>query len=201
MQRFLISLTDQAVFLKYIFMKKILLSCIYFTVLLFPLTGYTQAPASQQAPTAAGLFETNKIIDITLNGNVWDILGDRGDNPQFHPITVVYKAEDGSEISLPAEGRARGHFRKIPENCFYPPILIQFTKSDALTLSVFKDQDKLKLVMPCKGDDYVMREWLVYKLYNLVTPKSFRARLVKVKLNDSKSNKSRSAFLWNIAGR
>jgi hypothetical protein len=34
-----------------------------------------------------------------------------------------------------------------------------------------------------------VREWLVYKLYNLVTPKSFRARLVKVELDMAKRKK------------
>jgi hypothetical protein len=48
--------------------------------------------------------------------------------------------------------------------------------------------------MPCNGDDYVIYEWLVYKLYNLVTPESFRARLVKVKLVDEKNKKMPESF-------
>ena len=48
--------------------------------------------------------------------------------------------------------------------------------------------------MPCAGDDYVIREWLVYKIYNLVTPKSFRARLVRINLNDPKNKKQQSPF-------
>jgi len=175
-------------------MIKIIRYFICVTMLLFSVTGYGQAPSLQEPSPAPGLFETDKIIDIILSGNVWDILGDRGDNPQLHPIKVAYKGEDSSEISLPAEGRARGHFRKIPENCYYPPILVQFTKSDALKSSIFKEQDKIKLVMPCKGDDYVVREWLVYKLYNLVTPKSLRARLVRAKLTNAKSNKADPSF-------
>ena len=35
------------------------------------------------------------------------------------------------------------------------------------------------------GDDYVKREYLVYKLYNLVTGKSFRDRLALVTFEDS----------------
>jgi hypothetical protein len=48
--------------------------------------------------------------------------------------------------------------------------------------------------MPCKEDAYIVREWLVYKLYNLVTPKSFKARLVRVTLNDNKAKKNASFF-------
>ncbi len=48
--------------------------------------------------------------------------------------------------------------------------------------------------MPCQGEQYIIREWLVYKLYNLITPKSFRARLVKIKLEDEKDKKHPSPF-------
>src|SRR5674476_511729 len=48
-----------------------------------------------------------------------------------------------------------------------------------------KKQNKLKLVVPCQGDDYVVKEWLVYKIYNLISEKSFRAKLVQVDFEDS----------------
>lgn len=48
--------------------------------------------------------------------------------------------------------------------------------------------------MPCQGDQYVIHEWLVYKLYNLVTAKSFKARLVKIKIEDVKTKKPSSPF-------
>jgi hypothetical protein len=72
--------------------------------------------------------------------------------------------------------------------------LIQFPKDGPQLSSAFREQKKLKLVMPCQGEEYVIREWLVYKLYNLVTPKSFRARLVKVKLEDARNKKSIAPF-------
>jgi hypothetical protein len=78
--------------------------------------------------------------------------------------------------------------------CTYPPVLLQFSKSGSLMTSAFKEQEKLKLVMPCAGEDYVIREWLVYKIYNLVTPLSFKARLVSVELYDTKKKKSTSPF-------
>jgi hypothetical protein len=133
------------------------------------------------------------VLKITLSGNLRDLMTDKGENPQNHPVAISY-LQDGKEISVNAEARTRGHFRKTMGNCTYPPLLLQFAKSDALSSSVFKDQEKLKLVMPCVGDDYVVKEWLVYKIYNLVTPKSFRARLVSVELFDSKKKKSTSPF-------
>jgi hypothetical protein len=48
--------------------------------------------------------------------------------------------------------------------------------------------------MPCRGDEYVIREWLAYRIYNLVTPQSFRARLVTIELNDTKKKKITPPF-------
>ena len=48
--------------------------------------------------------------------------------------------------------------------------------------------------MPCRGDVYVIHEWLVYKLYNLVTPLSFRSRLVNVKMEDDRNKKDYQTF-------
>jgi hypothetical protein len=48
--------------------------------------------------------------------------------------------------------------------------------------------------MPCKGDKFIVHEWLVYKLYNLVTAESFRARLVRVTLEDEDHKKMPSPF-------
>ncbi len=52
----------------------------------------------------------------------------------------------------------------------------------------------MKLVMPCKDDAYLIREWLVYELHNLVTPKSFRARLVKVSLINEDNQDDQASF-------
>jgi len=72
--------------------------------------------------------------------------------------------------------------------------LIHFSPAGAPEHSIFREQKKLKLVMPCDGDEYIIREWLVYELYNLLTPQSFRARLVQTTLIDDKTQKQRGPF-------
>jgi hypothetical protein len=188
---YFINLVCKNMIMQRILFSSFLLALSYLAV---PITGYTQAPANSTASPGKGLFETDKVLEITLSGNTKDLLNDRGDNPKYHPLTVVYKGDDNNEISLRAEGKTRGHFRKLRSNCIYPPILVHFINNDTLKASMFDGQDKLKLVVPCRGDEFVVYEWLVYKVYNLVTPMSFRARLVKVKLNNSKNNKSESPF-------
>jgi len=140
------------------------------------------------------LFDSDEILSFTLKGNIRGLLNDRGQTPTYHPITLSYKNKDSSEVNIPVKMKARGHFRKLKENCKYPPLQINFPKDVDRLSSVFRGQKKLKLVMPCVGDDYVIREWLVYKIYNLITPKSFRVRLVRIDLEDTKSKKQAASF-------
>jgi hypothetical protein len=181
-------------------MKKILLASLYAicTSLLLSFAAkaqvVTDAEAVKKIPDQKGLFESDKVLEITLSGNIRELLNNRSETPKDHPLTLKYRDEENNEISIPVEGKTRGHFRKLRENCNYPPLLIHFSKSGIQLSSIFKEQNKLKLVMPCVGDEYVIREWLVYKIYNLVTPKSFRARLVRVTLDDDKSKKAVSPF-------
>jgi len=140
-----------------------------------------------------GLFESDEILSITLKGNIRQLLNDRADKPTSHAITLPYRDKDSSELSIPVKMKTRGHFRKLKENCKYPPLQISFP-ADVDRLSPFNGQKKLKLVMPCAGDEYVIREWLVYKIYNIITPKSFRAKLVRIQLSDTKSKKQPAPF-------
>ncbi len=147
-----------------------------------------------QSKGGSNLYSDTSVLSFTLKGNIRDLFNDRSTNPSNHSIELVYTKEDNSEHSLTVQARTRGHFRKLKENCNYPPLLLHFTKNETLNVSPFKGYDKSKLVMPCQGDEYVIREWLVYKIYNLVTPKSIQARLVKVKIEDSKLKKNPPPF-------
>ena len=139
------------------------------------------------------LFDTDEILEFTLQGDLKTVFKDRGDDSQYYPATLQYLA-DGDTIKIPLKIKTRGHFRKMRSNCKYPPILLNFAKSTTPESSVFAGQDKVKLVTPCQGDQYVIHEYLVYKVYNLVTPKSFRARLVKVIYQDNETNKSSDPY-------
>ena len=140
------------------------------------------------------LFESDGILSITLKGNIRQLLNDRADKPASHSITLSYRDKDSSEINIPVQMKTRGHFRKLKGNCKYPPLQISFPADINRLSSLFNGQKKLKLVMPCSGDEYVIREWLVYKIYNLITPISFRARLVRIELMDPKNKKPPAPF-------
>ncbi|MDN3690126.1 hypothetical protein [Cyclobacterium jeungdonense] len=138
-------------------------------------------------PTA--LFEGDEIISITLSGDLKELLNDRTGESLFRTITLSYMGADSTLVSLPIRSRTRGNFRRAKGNCSHPPLLLNFSKKNREG-TIFKQQDRMKLVLPCRGDKYVLREYYVYKLYNMISPKSFRAQLVKLIL-DSPELKAR----------
>ncbi|MDX1702398.1 MAG: hypothetical protein R3250_17350, partial [Melioribacteraceae bacterium] len=90
--------------------------------------------------------------------------------------------------------KARGNWRRQKSNCKRPPFMLNFKQSNIGESSLFFGQKELKMVTPCINEKYVIREYLVYKLYNLVTDKSFRARLIRFTLKDENNKKSGDSY-------
>lgn len=128
------------------------------------------------------LFDKSEILHISLNGELLELLNNRTGKAEYYHITLSYQKEDSSIVDIPIRSRTRGNFRRMKDNCVFPPLYLNF--SDKHENGIFSSLDRIKLVMPCKEDKYVLREYHVYKLYNLISPKSFRARLVSITLND-----------------
>ena len=158
-----------------------------------PITVAVIAANKENAPLN-DLFNTNNVLEITLKGKISELLNDRDAKTVTHELSIAYSTPDGKEVIVPVQAQTRGHFRKLKDNCTYPPIYLKFKGGEAQQVSIFKEQVKMKLVMPCVGDQYVVREWLVYKLYSLVAPESFKTRLVKLSLDNNNGKKAFASF-------
>ncbi len=141
-------------------------------LLLLPLT------ASLSAVDVDTLFQSDKIIRMELRSDFTAIQNDRGENPAYHDGELVYRIKRKS-TRLPVKLMVRGNFRRNPDNCDFPPLFVDFKKSD-VNNTLFENQNKLKLVTPCQSDEYVIEEYVIYKLYNKVTDLSLKVRLVKI---------------------
>lgn len=137
---------------------------------------------------AQSLFDSKEIFEIKLTGAIREALEDRVVESNYHSVDLAYRDTNDAEINIPIKVKTRGHFRKLKENCTFPPLLLNFSE-DLTRNTIFSAQKKLKLVTPCRSEKYVVREYLVYQLYNLVTLKSFKARLVKVHYGEPENEK------------
>jgi len=94
-------------------------------------------------------------------------------------MALLYVKDRGASFRLPARVRVQGHFRRDPRNCELPPIKIRLKREDREG-TPFAAHKTLKLVTACQDEEYVLREYLVYRAYQCLTPESFRVRLAKV---------------------
>ena len=147
---------------------------------------------------AQALFGSNEVLPLTISGNVKVLMKDRDKESKYHPFKLSYATSATRTDTIAVNIKTRGHFRKMSSNCTYPPLMLNFSKSAKTNTGIFHGNEKLKLVMPCRDDDYVIREWLLYQLYQLMTPQSFKARLVKVTLDNDGSRKQEKPFFGII---
>ena len=91
------------------------------------------------------------------------------------------KTTYSEEIKLHARGKSRR------ELCNIPPIMLDFHTP---TSPLLYQLSRLKLVVGCgpsnQDEQLVLKEFLLYKIYNLFEENSFNARLVRMNYRDSK---------------
>lgn len=134
-------------------------------------------------------FKDETIIDLALSTNIRELQNSKGEEV-YQPAEVTLRFSDSTTINESIRIAARGHFRR--ETCVIPPLLLNFHNETSPKLFLL---GKLKLVIGCGSttadEQLILKEYLAYKIYNLLTPKSFRVRLVKVNYHDT-NNKIKS---------
>ncbi|HXY30421.1 MAG TPA: hypothetical protein VEI06_06900 [Gemmatimonadaceae bacterium] len=150
--------------------------------------------SSKHAAANAPLFTADAPVTIAIATDLKAFVKNRDSTADYTPatLTIAGAASEGGDGSAPIEVgiKSRGHFRRQKSNCDFPPVLIKFRGHTKET--VFAHQDKLKLVTPCKPGNadyqqYILQEYLLYRVYNTLTPFSFRVRLANVTYQDVKN--------------
>ena len=95
------------------------------------------------------------------------------------PMTMA-----GKTLQSDAEIRVRGRFRRDKFVCNFPPVHVKFPKKST-PAPLFEGQRKIKLVTHCQSDQYILKEYYLYKVYNMLTDQSFKVRLAKIEWVDT----------------
>jgi hypothetical protein len=106
--------------------------------------------------------------------------------PVYQPAIITWQNIDASgPVKEPIQVKLRGNFRRL--NCSFASMTFDF--SDESKKSKLSNLKELKVVVPCEwgSDDeqWVIKEYLVYKIFQLFTDRSFRARLVRFTFDDN----------------
>ncbi len=94
---------------------------------------------------------------------------------------------------MPVQARTRGIWRL--KMCDFPPLRLNFS-GEKTKGTIFHNLDKPKLVSYCQDNDsydqYMLQEFQLYRIYQLLTPVSHKARLLHLTYADSANGKVRA---------
>jgi hypothetical protein len=125
-----------------------------------------------------GMFTKNEILDLGLWFDITQYVNKKPKNEYLDAILTYYitpKDSVNKEIRLKSRGAFRNGF------CDFPPLVLNFKKTD-FKMDDLKKLEKVKLVTHCQSgnENYLFREYLIYRLYNALTDNSFRVRLLRI---------------------
>ncbi len=145
------------------------------------LSGFTSIALAADDP----LVQLDQPLALVLELPLSDLLRQARKKPTV-PGVLRYTDVDGSNVVLDVAVSTRGHSRL--EQCSFPPLSINL-KRKQVPSTLFDEQNKLKLVTHCRNSAtyrrYLKQEYIVYRLYNLLSAHSFRVRMLEVTYRDS----------------
>lgn len=135
------------------------------------------------------LFRSETPLLLQLRYSNKDMKRETNDSTYLQSM-IWFKEADTSWDSLPVDLRARGNFRRV--NCYFAPLKLKLKKKHTQD-KVFQGSEKLKMVLPCLIDrnsgDYVLKEYLAYKLYECVGSYHFKTRLTRIELFEERGKR------------
>lgn len=153
------------------------------TTLLLILLGPWAAGQELRPGDGSSLFADNAplAIDFVMDQSLLCRAPNRSNCPDA-PATIVYKDKLGVEHRVAVRVRIRGRWKPENGNCRFPAlfVFIDTTQNDPL----FAEHDVLPLTTHCQPrkeyEQYLLKEFLGYRILNQLTAKSLRVRLVRV---------------------
>jgi hypothetical protein len=174
--------------------KKFFFQVFMVTLLVSLLTGQNNYSLAQTAiPDSSKksfrLFADDKFIDITLRFDLTSYFKTKPTVDYLKANMTIHLSKTDS-ISRDIGLRTYGTFRN--RYCVFPPIELNLKKAHF----GYTDLDKistLKMIPECinstENKNYILKEYLAYKLFNVLTDTSLRVRLVTVNFIDTEKKR------------
>ena len=137
----------------------------------------------------APLFQADSCLKFSLETDLKRLTRYMEEDSQLHAGILRYSDAQGMH-EFHVQLKVRGHFRRSQENCDFPQLEINFNKMEVKN-SLFEGQSRIKLATHCRShvkiyEQNLLQEYIIYRMYNLLTDLSYRVRLAQVKyINNS----------------
>jgi hypothetical protein len=155
----------------------------------------TIAAAPAELPTdTLSIFrylQRDSVLPLTLSVDMRAMYRQKIRLPDYMPAELIFEEPGLAATEWEVKVRARGNVRR--NICAFPPLKVKFPKKLLRELNIDPEHNKLKFVTHCRSGDIgsklVLREYLAYRILNLLTENSFRAQLIQVKYVDSQGKR------------
>jgi hypothetical protein len=158
----------------------------FLTILLLFCLSVLNLAYSQQELKKTTLFQEDEELNARLSYSFKDIKSKKSDE-KWKSGFLYYENETQDWDSIAVLMRGRGNFRR--ETCFFTPIKLKMKKK-AVKGTVFAGNKSLKMVLPCQNakdaSDFLVKEYISYKLYEPLSPYHFNTRLIHLNLTDER---------------
>ena len=150
-------------------------------LLLIEHLSFSQTPSNKLSRSE--FFTEERPIKITISTDIRS-LRKYSEKPAYQPAAVTVLLPDSSLIHEQIRLKRRGKFRN--RECYLASLMLDFKNPSSPDLSPLK---RLKWVGGCddnsSSEQYLLKEFLVYKTYNILTEMSFRVRLAMATYQDT----------------
>lgn len=158
--------------------------------------------ALEAQPANTRLFDSDEVIEASLMAPFRRLGRERDPDEREDREGLIRYEVNGIEYETPLRVRVRGNFRSRSDNCANPPIRLNF-QSETADGGFWDGQDKLKLVLDCRPniryEQLVVKEYLTYRMYNLLTEESFQVQPFQMTYIDNERDRElRTSFAFVI---
>ncbi|MCU0362593.1 MAG: hypothetical protein MUE32_04490 [Bacteroidales bacterium] len=144
-----------------------------------------------------GLFRDSGILNLALRFDMTEYTRKKS-KEDYLPATLTYYISEKDSVNREIRLRSRGEFRNA--FCDFPPLSLNFKKA-GFQMNDLQKIEKIKVVTHCQygSEEILFKEYLVYKLFNVITDYSFNVRLAKIAyINTSKKKKTVNSHCFFI---
>jgi hypothetical protein len=133
------------------------------------------------------LFESDDILELSLSFDIAKFLREKSKDEYLDAILAIHTNDENSfitKIRVKSCGDMRNRY------CKFPPMVLNFKKSECINENLQK-LGKVRLYTHCRNgnEEYLYKEYLAYRLYNVLTDYSFRVRMARITYTDMYNKK------------
>ncbi|PWT97437.1 MAG: hypothetical protein C5B52_13820 [Bacteroidetes bacterium] len=138
------------------------------------------------------LFSSKSPLDLAISMSIKEVRKSKEDTV-YQSHKLFYYNGAGKLDSMRVGLKGRGNFRL--RECYYPPLWMSFEKKKVKG-TPFEGNKKIKVVLPCHGNDdgdnLIIREYLCYTIFEVISPYSIKSRLANIDITELRNRKSKT---------